>query len=85
MLEKLARDHAGRTGFFAYDLTFEETLARHRTRPQAAKFGAEEMRAWYHGWQPLRFVREGRLLSTMSVDTAADAVVHQLESAATAQ
>lgn len=85
MLEQLASDHVGRTSFFAYDLTFEETLARHQTRPQAAEFGEDEMRSWYHGWQPLPYVREARLLSTMSVNTAADAVIHELESAETAR
>lgn len=47
--------------FYAFDLSFEETLRRHEGRPQASDFGPESMRRWYHGWQPLAFVEERRI------------------------
>lgn len=47
--------------FFAYDLTFDETVRRHAVRPQVASFTVDEMRSWYHGWQPLPFVQEERI------------------------
>lgn len=50
--------HATDARFYAFDLTFEETVRRHATRPKAAEFDADEMKAWYHGWQPLAFVQE---------------------------
>ena len=54
-----ATDSAAR--FYAFDLTFAETVRRHATRPKAGDFSAEEMAAWYHGWQPLDFVAEHRI------------------------
>ena len=30
-------------------------------RPKVGDFSAEEMAAWYHGWQPLDFVAEHRI------------------------
>ena len=47
--------------FYAFDLTFEETVRRHATRPKVGDFSAEEMAAWYHGWQPLDIVAEHRI------------------------
>ena len=48
MLHELAADHRGSSWFFYLDVSLQETLRRHQTRPQAAEFGAEEMRGWYH-------------------------------------
>lgn len=47
--------------FFAYDLTFDETVRRHAMRPKSADFTVTQMRTWYHGWQPLSFVEEKRI------------------------
>jgi predicted kinase len=47
MLEALCRDHRGRTSCHYLDVSWEETLRRHETRPQRARFGPEEMRRWY--------------------------------------
>jgi len=47
MLEALHHDHQGRSWFYYLDVPFEETMARHATRPQAAEFGLAEMQSWY--------------------------------------
>lgn len=47
MLNQLRIDHAGHTAFYYFDVSWEETLRRHHTRPQAQEFDAEEMREWY--------------------------------------
>ncbi|MGW0811500.1 AAA family ATPase [Nonomuraea sp. NPDC002799] len=47
MLEGLCRGHRGRTCCYYLDVSWEETLRRHETRPQRSRFGAEEMRQWY--------------------------------------
>ncbi|WP_246082808.1 kinase [Nonomuraea diastatica] len=47
MLTALRRDHPDRSHFFYLDVSFEETLRRHATRPQSREFGADMMRDWY--------------------------------------
>jgi hypothetical protein len=47
MLTGLARDHLGISRFYYLDVSMAETLRRHTTRPQAAEFGADDMRGWY--------------------------------------
>lgn len=63
MLERISSG-AKDTRFYGFGLSFEETVRRHATRPQAAEFTSEQMRAWFHGWQPLPFVAERRITSS---------------------
>jgi predicted kinase len=47
VLADLCRAHRGRTAVYYLDVSWEESLRRHATRPQAAEFGEAEMRKWY--------------------------------------
>ena len=47
MIAGLQRDHVGETHLFYIDVSFEETLRRHATRPLAATVTGDQMRAWY--------------------------------------
>lgn len=47
MLGDLCRDHRGVSCLYYLDVSFEETMRRHATRPQAAEFGRAEMQSWY--------------------------------------
>lgn len=47
MLAELAADHRGRTGVYYLDVSFDESVRRHATRPQASEFGPKHMREWY--------------------------------------
>jgi predicted ATPase len=58
MLAGLQQDHLGRSYFYYLDVALDETLRRHATRPQAAEFGAAEMRDWYRPRDLLASVRE---------------------------
>ncbi len=58
MLAGLGRDHRGRSWFYYLDVSLEETLRRHGTRPQAAEFGPDDMRRWYRAGDLLASVRE---------------------------
>jgi predicted kinase len=47
--------------FYAFDLTFDETVRRHAGRLEAAEVVPDQMREWYRGWDPLPFVAEERI------------------------
>jgi predicted kinase len=47
MLRALLADHRGPAVCAYLDVPFEETVRRHATRPQAADFTPDEMRAWW--------------------------------------
>lgn len=83
-LAALAAGHAGRSLFYAYDLTLDETLRRHGTRPhKQADFGEKEMRSWFHGWDPLDGIAEQRITVGEGLAETVDRVlrdVHGVES-----
>jgi energy-coupling factor transporter ATP-binding protein EcfA2 len=76
-LQRIA-GHARRALFYAWDLTFSETVHRHAQRPQATEFGIEDMRSWYHGWQPLPFTTETRIDATWNLDTTINHILADL-------
>ncbi|WP_051857617.1 AAA family ATPase [Streptomyces cellulosae] len=47
MLAGLLADYPGRSHCFYLDVPFEETLARHATKPIADEVTAAELRSWY--------------------------------------
>jgi predicted kinase len=50
-LMKLVQDHRGVSRSYIWNLSFEETLRRHATKPVAHEFGEAEMRLWWRGFQ----------------------------------
>jgi len=47
MLADLRAAHQGPSHFYYLDVSLDETIRRHTTRPQAAEFSADDMRSWY--------------------------------------
>ncbi|GAA5229838.1 AAA family ATPase [Arthrobacter cryoconiti] len=67
-LRRLRDGHDGPSLFYSYDLTFDETLRRHQSRPgKVADFGEPQMRGWYHGWNPLDGITEQRITAQESL------------------
>ncbi|AIY01463.1 hypothetical protein ART_1864 [Arthrobacter sp. PAMC 25486] len=59
---RLRDGHTGRSLFYAWELSLDETLRRHATRPdKRSDFGEKQMRSWYHGWDPLEGISEQRI------------------------
>lgn len=77
MLRRLAADHRGVTRSYVYDLSFEETVRRHASKPAAANFGEDEMRAWWYGFQPVDGLGEAVLGPDCTLDeTVRRVLVH---------
>ena len=47
MLHQLLNDFQGETLIYYFDVSFEETVRRHATKPNAHEFGEAEMRQWW--------------------------------------
>ncbi|MGH2547806.1 MAG: kinase [Thermomicrobiales bacterium] len=58
MLHGLVNDHLGVTRCFYFDVSFEETLRRHISKPQAVEYGETEMRQWFRPKDVLEGVDE---------------------------
>ncbi|MGW3471466.1 AAA family ATPase [Saccharopolyspora sp. NPDC000995] len=67
ILDELRRDHLRTTHFYYFDVSWDETVRRHRTRPKADEFTVEQMRDWYRprdllGFPGERIIRESSTL-----------------------
>lgn len=47
MLRKLTDDFDGKVFVYYFDISFQETLRRHTSKPNNDEFGKEEMREWW--------------------------------------
>ena len=79
MLERLRNLFNSQTLSYYYDLTFEETVRRHRTRVKQEEFTPSDMKRWWKdrdflGWQEESFFR-----NEDSLEAAFERIVQDLE------
>ena len=75
MLAGLGRDHRGRSDFYYLDVSFAETLRRHRSRPQASEFGPADLRSWYRPRDLLASVRECVIPESNTLSQSVDQIL----------
>lgn len=63
---------------YYYDLPFEETLLRHRTKPNRNDFGEEEMRRWWLGRDLLPMISETLLGPEVGLEEAVERIYRQV-------
>jgi adenylate kinase family enzyme len=79
MLRALRDDHRGRTTWYWFDVSLEETLRRHATRPQSKEFGADAMRNWYRERDPLQFATETLVPEEWTIDQTVDRILSDMQ------
>ena len=77
MLRGLASDHLGTTRAFYFDVSFEETLRRHATKPQAAEYGEAEMREWFRPNDLIPGLNERRLPEQTSLPDSVSLIMRE--------
>lgn len=78
LLARLGADHRGSTVHYYFDISWDETLRRHASRPQAAEFGADEMRRWWCPHDLLGFDGERRLPESASLAETTDRILAEV-------
>lgn len=68
MFQSILAEHPVQNFFFYFDISFEETLKRHQTKPNCHEFGEKEMRAWYKEKNFLNFIQENILSEEYSFE-----------------
>ncbi len=75
MFEELIKFHPNNNFFFYFDISFEETLKRHNTKPNKNDFGEKEMRAWHKDKDFLEFVEENLITENNNFDENVRAII----------
>ena len=66
MLRRLLDDFQGEKLIYYFDVSFEETVRRHATKPNAHEFGKSEMRQWWKDQDVLNVPGERRIGEQLS-------------------
>src|SRR5690625_4234401 len=65
---------------YYFDISFEEPLIRHKTRPKASDFGESEMRKWWRDKDYLKIIPESIVDKDMNEETIVSKIKnHMLE------
>ncbi len=59
---------------YYYDLSFEETLARHATKSNKFSFGENEMRRWWREKDYIGFILEKSIISDCSINETTEKI-----------
>ena len=74
MLHKLLEAYPSHLVYY-FDVSFEETLARHQTKPNAHEFGESEMREWWHEKDFLHIPDERAIPQSLSLEETVDRII----------
>jgi predicted kinase len=75
LLRELASRESCVLHLYWFDVTFEETLRRHRLKPAADAFGEAEMREWWRDQDPSGIEGERVIPAQCSADEAVDRIL----------
>ena len=78
MLNHLIEFYNGKAYMYYFDLSFDETVKRHKSRSKKMKFGEESLRAWWKPNDCLGLDREMNLTNDMSQNDIVKLVLDQL-------
>jgi adenylate kinase family enzyme len=79
MLTALNRDHCGISRFYYLDVSMDETLRRHTTRPQEADFGPDDMRQWHRPKDLLTAIREHVIPETSTLQQTISTILAETQ------
>lgn len=63
---------------YYFELPFEETLARHMTKPNCDEFGEKEMREWYVGHDLLEIFEEKIILKEQIAEEIVEMILEDV-------
>ena len=79
MLHKLLEAYPSHLIYY-FDVSFEETLIRHQTKPNAHEFGENEMREWWHEKDFLHTPEERTIPQDVSLEETVDRIIEDYNS-----
>lgn len=79
LFKKLSNEFQDNIFAFYFDIPFEETLKRHKTKKEANEFGEEEMRKWWNEKDLLKFISEELLGQELKEDEIVNLIYEKIK------
>lgn len=77
-LFEVVKDEFGNNIYaYYFDIPFEETLLRHKTKPNAGEFGEADMKRWWREKDYLEIITEHMITQDMTADTIVNRIIEQ--------
>lgn len=73
--EEILSKHPHNNYFFYFDISLEETLRRHLSKPNKDEFGEIEMRGWYKNKDLLTCINEVIIHETSTLQESVDLII----------
>lgn len=78
LFDTLSEEYGDNIYSYYFDIPFEETLKRHRTKPNAHEFGEKEMRSWWNEKDFLGFKSEVAISKDESQEDIVEMIYNQV-------
>lgn len=79
LFECVINEYGSNIYAYYFDVPFEETLLRHKTKPNVKEFGETEMRRWWREKDYIKAIPEQLLNKTMSTDEIVQMITKQIQ------
>lgn len=79
LFKQLKKDFGENIYAYYFDVPFEETLKRHRTRKCKDEFGEEEMKKWWNEKDLLNFISETLLKKELTIDEIINMIYEEVK------
>jgi deoxyadenosine/deoxycytidine kinase len=73
--QEIIAKHPAENYFFYLDVSFDETIRRHETRPQKSEFGVEEMKRWLEYASPTGYDPETIISEDSSLEETVETII----------
>ena len=78
LFEEALREYGDAIYAYYYDISFEETLRRHETKPNSHEFGEKDMRGWWKEKDFLGIIPETVLKEDISFEEAVNKIYDEV-------
>lgn len=79
LFEAAVKEYGEEIYAYYYDLSFEETLSRHSTKPNRADFGEVDMRRWWKEKDYIGSIPESTITEDMSLSDTVDMIYNSVK------
>ncbi len=76
LFETAISEYGSNIKAYYYDIPFEETIQRHKTKPNCNEFGEDAMRSWWNEKDYMNIIDEIKFNSEVSVEKAVEIIIN---------
>lgn len=77
IFDAIIKNHPNNNYAYYFDVSFEETIRRHKTRDKKHQFNSEDMKPWYKSASPLGYDFESVINENHSIEDSINKIIQE--------